>query len=61
MPDVPAGRQLQTILDDAVGLWLDLILKPASMDAGCVWLCSVKFLKKHLSIFKVLNIDDSQK
>ena len=31
----------------------------ARLDAnlGCVWLRSVKFLKSHLSIFKVLNID----
>ena len=28
---------------------------------GRVWLHSVKFLKKHLSIFEVLNIDYSQK
>ena len=42
MPDVPAGRQLQTILDDAVGLWLDLILKPASIDAVRLarWWCA---------------------
>ena len=27
------------------------------VDLGPVWLCGVKILKKHLSIFKVLNID----